>query len=138
MSPAPYFPRTSGHEDEPAILWPGGELSWALFEERVLRVAKGLETMGLGPGDRVAVMAGNVPQFIEVVAGCLRAGVMTVPINWHLTMAEVAYILSDSGAAMAFADQANIKTVEQAAVEAEITKVAYEHRVGVIGLQFWV
>jgi len=123
MSPTSLFPHTVGHEDEPAVLWSSGELSWASFEERALRVAKGLEAAGLGPGKRVAVMAGNVPQYIEVIAGCLLAGVMTVPINWHLTIAEVAYILCDSGAVMAFADQANMRMLKQAAVEAEIKKV---------------
>jgi long-chain acyl-CoA synthetase len=123
MSLAPYFSRTPGHEDEPAVVWPDGSISWRVFEDRVARIANGLAAAGLGPEDRIAVMAGNVPQFVEVIAGCIRAGVMTVPINWHLTIPEAAYILSDSGAAMGFADAANGDTLRRAAEEAGVPMV---------------
>ncbi len=123
MAPTPFFPRTAGHEREPALVWPGGSIDWAEFETRVLRVANGLTAAGLGPGDRIAVMAGNVPQFVEVMAGCLRAGVMLVPINWHLTVPEVAYILTDSGARMAFADRDNVAKMQPAAEEAGVAPV---------------
>ena len=123
MSLIPYFPRTTGHEDEQALVWPGGSVTWRTFEDRVARIANGLATAGLGPGDRIAVMAGNVPEFVEVIAGCVRAGVMTVPINWHLTVPEAAYILTDSGAAMGFADAANDETLRRAAAEAGVVTV---------------
>jgi long-chain acyl-CoA synthetase len=123
MTLTPYFPRTPGHEDEPALVWPDGSITWRAFEDRVARIANGLAAAGLGPEDRIAVMAGNVPQFVEVIAGCVRAGVMTVPINCHLTVPETAYILSDSGASMAFADAANADTLRQAAGEAGVTNV---------------
>ena len=123
MPLTPYFPRTRGHEDEPALVWPGGSTSWREFEDRVARITNGLAAAGLGPEDRIAVMAGNVPQFVEVIAGCVRAGVMTVPINWHLTVPEAAYILSDSGAAMAFADADNRETLRRAAEEAGVSPI---------------
>jgi long-chain acyl-CoA synthetase len=123
MNLTPYFPRTSGHENEPALVWPGGSITWRTFEDRVIRIANGLAAAGLGPEDRIAVMAGNVPEFVEVIAGCVRAGVMTVPINWHLTVPEAAYILTDSGAAMGFVDAANDETLRRAAAEAGVATV---------------
>jgi long-chain acyl-CoA synthetase len=123
MPLTPYFPRTTGHEAEPALVWPGGSISWETFEKRVVQVANGLAAAGLGPGDRIAVMAGNVPQFVELIGGCLRAGVMLVPINWHLTVPEAAYILGDSGARMAFADPNNSATLKAAAGQAESVPV---------------
>ena len=119
----PYFPRTPGHEYEPALVWPGGSITWRVLEDRVARIANGLAAAGLGPESRIAVMAGNVPQYIEVIAGCVRAGVMTVPINWHLTVPEAAYILSDSGAVMAFADTENSEILRRAAAEAGVSRV---------------
>jgi len=123
MSLKPYFPRTPGHEDEAALVWPGGSISWRVFEDRVARVANGLAAAGLGPEDRIAVMAGNIPQFVELMAGCMRAGVMLVPINWHLTQAEATYILTDSAARMAFADGANAAILREAAKDAGVTSV---------------
>ena len=42
--------------------------------DRVARIANGLAAAQLGSGDRIAAMAVNAPQFIEVIAGCVRAG----------------------------------------------------------------
>src|SRR4029077_2006376 len=56
-----------------------------------------------GPGDRVGLMMPNVPQFLVVYYGILRAGAIVVPMNPLLKSREVDYYLSDSGAAAVFA-----------------------------------
>lgn len=123
MPTKPYLPRTLGHEDEAALVWSGGSISWIEFERRVRRIANGLAARGLGPGDRVSVMAGNVPHYVELIVGCMRAGVMMVPINWHLAIPEAEYILSDCGARMAFADIENAATLRAAAERAGVDSV---------------
>jgi long-chain acyl-CoA synthetase len=57
-----------------------------------------LQGEGLQPGDRVAVMMPNVPQYVVAVAAILRAGLVLVNINPLYTPRELEYQLKDSGA----------------------------------------
>ena len=47
------------------------------------------------PGDRVVLLAKNVPQFLEIKVACMRQGAVLVPINFRLAAAEVDYIAQD-------------------------------------------
>ncbi len=67
------------------------------------RVAGLLAAHGFEPGDRVAVMMPNLPQFAAIYYGVLRAGGVVVPMNPLLKAREVAYYLADSGARVIFA-----------------------------------
>lgn len=62
------------------------------------QVVHGLRALGLEKGDVVAAMLPNGAALIEMYLAALHAGWYIVPINYHLTAAEVAYILSDSEA----------------------------------------
>ncbi len=66
-------------------------------------VAGLLAERGIEPGDRVAVMLPNIPQFAAIYYGVLRAGGVVVPMNPLLKAREVAYYLADSGARLLFA-----------------------------------
>jgi long-chain acyl-CoA synthetase len=65
---------------------------------RARRVSTGLDAMGVGPGDAVALMLRNDFPFFEVTVGAGALGAHAVPINWHFVGEEVEYILRDSGA----------------------------------------
>jgi len=81
-----------------AVLHRYGELA-----ERVSRLAQGLRThLGLQPGERVALVMKNCPQYVETLYACWHAGLVAVPINAKLHPAEMAYILADSGARLCF------------------------------------
>ena len=62
------------------------------------QVASGLRDAGLEPGDRVALMLPNVPQFVIAYYGILKAGGLVVPMNVLLKAPEIAFFLGDSGA----------------------------------------
>jgi acyl-CoA synthetase (AMP-forming)/AMP-acid ligase II len=79
-------------------VWLDGLITWRAFEDRIARIANGLAATELGPEDRIAVMADNVPQFVEMIAGCVRVGVMTVPINGHCTAPKTSYVLGQTAA----------------------------------------
>lgn len=53
---------------------------------------------GLTPGERVAILMTNVPEYLEVLFGIWWAGMIAVPINARLHAREVHYILENSGA----------------------------------------
>ncbi|MFC4112268.1 AMP-binding protein [Nonomuraea zeae] len=76
----------------------GTETSYGDLLARVNQVSHGLRARGLGTGD---VVAGVLPNGIDAVVMLMatgQIGLYYVPINWHLTAAEVAYILTDCDA----------------------------------------
>ncbi len=86
--------------DRPAVAL-GSETvaSYAQLADRVARLAGGMRgSLGLGPGDRVAIAMKNCPEFVEVLYATWHAGLTAVPMNAKLHPREFAYILENSGA----------------------------------------
>jgi long-chain acyl-CoA synthetase len=81
-----------------AIRFEGQSCSYAELDDRSSRVAAGLLHEGMAAGDRVALLAKNCPEQLEIILGASKAGVITVPINWRLSPSEVAYILDNCAA----------------------------------------
>ena len=90
--------------DRPALLSPYGERSFGELNARANQLAGALATRGLAPGDSVALLCGNRPEFAEVVAGTGRCGLRLTPINWHLVGEEAGYIVDDCQARAFIAD----------------------------------
>ncbi len=73
-------------------------LTQAQLQEQVLRAAAGLSALGVGQQDAVAILMRNDTPFLVATFAANRLGAYAVPVNWHFKAAEVAYILTDSGA----------------------------------------
>lgn len=116
-----FLPRTAVAPGEVAIWSPVGTRTWAALEESVRRYANGLAARGHVAGDAVAVLSHNSPEFVEALLGNLRGGARHVPLNWHLTAPELAYILGDSGARLVVVDEPHAETARAAAAEAGLT-----------------
>jgi long-chain acyl-CoA synthetase len=86
--------------DRAAVRLDDTVLSYRSLRDATGRMATLLTERGVRPGDRVAVMLPNVPEFATVYFGVLRAGGVVVPMNPLLKEREVAYYLADSGAAL--------------------------------------
>lgn len=70
--------------------------TWAQMEDRTSRLAAALEhDFGIGPEDRVAVLAQNNSNFFEVQFACWKLGAIFVPVNWRLTLSELTFIAGD-------------------------------------------
>ncbi len=89
---------------EPALVDGARTLGWAEIDSTLNRVANRILDADLGHLGRVAVFAENSAETALAHLGCLLGGVSTVPVNFHLTAAETAYILSDSGTSILFVD----------------------------------
>lgn len=76
-----------------AVIFEHRRISYAQLHERSNRFARGLAAMGIGPGDRVAAMLHNGPEFFEVLFGCAKLGAIFVPINFRLMAPEVGRII---------------------------------------------
>ena len=62
------------------------------------RVAAGLESLGIGPGDGVAIYLRNDLAFFEAALGASLVGAYPVAVNWHYTEDEARYVFEDSEA----------------------------------------
>ena len=73
-------------------------LDFAAWNDRASRLANGLLGLGLAKGDRVALLAYNCVEWMEIYIALARAGLVAVPINFRLTSSEIGFIVSHSEA----------------------------------------
>ncbi len=83
---------------ELALLDDSRSRTWAELDERANRLIDSFRSAGVGAGDTIAIISGNCNEWFETVFACACAGIIYVPVNWHLVAAEIAYVLGDSGA----------------------------------------
>jgi len=86
------------HRERTAYRFMGQSFGFAEVDECSRALAAYLQSLGLSPGDRVAVMLPNVPQYPVAVAAILRAGFVVVNVNPLYTPRELEHQLKDSGA----------------------------------------
>src|SRR4030081_2405337 len=83
--------------DKPAIRFAGTTLTYAAFAERIAATARALKSqLGIGRGDRVAILSLNHPDYLVLLYACARLGAMLVPLNWRLAIPEQVFILTDA------------------------------------------
>jgi fatty-acyl-CoA synthase len=97
-----------------AVIHGSRRSSWAEFGEQCGRFAGALSRAGVGPGDRVAVLAPNVPALLAAHFAVPRLGAALVAINTRLSPGEVGYILDHSGAKVVLADPELASKVSEA------------------------
>jgi long-chain acyl-CoA synthetase len=90
--------------DEPAVLAPSGARTFFELNERANQLARALRRRGVAPGDGIALLCSNRPEFAEVYYATQRSGLRLTPVNWHLTGGEAAYIVGDCEARAIVAD----------------------------------
>src|SRR4051794_31574628 len=79
--------------------------SWGAMAARVAAAAGGLrESFGLVPGDRVAIVMRNRPEYLEALYAIWHAGLVAVPVNARLHREELAFILEHSAARVVVCD----------------------------------
>lgn len=87
-------------------------LTYRSWNDRACRVANALAGLGLTKGDRVAVLAYNRLEWVEIYAATAKAGLVAVPINFRLTGPEVAFIIDDCAAAAVIVEDALVATID--------------------------
>tara|TARA_R110000850_G_scaffold3151_8_gene15174 strand:- start:1462 stop:3012 length:1551 start_codon:yes stop_codon:yes gene_type:complete len=78
--------------------------TWAQFEQRIARLGAALKSLGVGPEDRVAVLALNSDRYVEYFYAVAWIGAAANPVNIRLAPPEIAYTLDDSASAVLFVD----------------------------------
>lgn len=103
--------------DQPAPPLGGGELTYAQLGELARRQAAKLDELGLGVGDRVAIVSHNSARLLTAFFGVSGFGRVLVPINFRLRPDEVHYIVKHSGARVLLIDPELEETLEDVPAE---------------------
>jgi O-succinylbenzoic acid--CoA ligase len=98
-----------------------GEHTYAELDQRVDRVAGALWGAGVRPGGRVAMLAWNAPEVVELVHAVARLGAILVPLNARLRVEELAFQLRDAEVALLVCDASLAETGTAAAREAGVS-----------------
>lgn len=89
-----------------AVVDPDGtELTYRELTDAADRIGRGWQDMGLRPGDSVVLLLPNGAELITSYFAAQQTGLYVVTVNWHLAAAEIAYIITDSGAKAFVADE---------------------------------
>ena len=88
-----------------AVVWDGGSLSYRTLDRRANHLAARLTALGVGPDVPVAIVARNSPEALTAILAVLKAGGCYVPIDPMYPPDRIEFMLKDSGARAAFADQ---------------------------------
>lgn len=81
------------YPERAAIIYEDRSIRFAELDERANRLANALQAGGIAPGDRVALMTKNRPEWVEVFFAAAKLGAVLVPINFRLARSEVAHIV---------------------------------------------
>jgi len=81
-----------------------GSLTFESLLEQVHTLAQGLLNQGIVKGDRIAILAMNHLEYLVLNGAAAAMGAILVPLNWRLSLDEIAYILDDSEAKLLFFD----------------------------------
>ncbi len=98
----PDRPAVIDEPDQPAQDW--GTITYREVAIRARALAAALDRLGIGPGDRVAMVSHNSARLLVMMLGVSAYGRVSVPINFRLNAEEVQYIVSHSGARLLLID----------------------------------
>lgn len=91
--------------DKEFLVYEGERFSFNDVYAQADAIATALQAQGVQPGDRVAIAMRNYPEWMTAFIGTVTMGAVVVPMNSWGTPADVAYTVTDAGAALVFCDQ---------------------------------
>jgi acyl-CoA synthetase (AMP-forming)/AMP-acid ligase II len=96
--------RAAAVVDEPGVPGTLGTMTYAEMSDRARGMALALDALGIGPGERVAIVSPNSARFLVAFFGVSGFGRVLVPVNYRLNAEEVGYIVEHSGASVLLVD----------------------------------
>ena len=108
MTESIYRQRVLENPDKPALIMAGsGQVISSIELENVAnQLAHLLQSLGLKPGENIAILMENNPYFIELCLAAGRSGIFYTPISTHLKREEIEFIINDSEAKVFFTSKA--------------------------------
>ena len=122
--------------DKVMTIFEGKATTYQEMADRAAALAGGLAARGIGPGDVVALLSYNCPEFLEALFAANYLGAIAMPINWRLAAPEMRYILDHSGARALVCDESLLQLADEATVGLEDSLV----RVSItpVGAERWI
>ncbi len=115
------YPDRIGFVDEPDQPAPGwGEATYAEMNSRARALSAGLDELGFGVGERVAMVSHNSARLLTAFFGVSGSGRVLVPINFRLVAAEIQYIVDHSGARILIVDPELAESLSAVACERKL------------------
>ncbi len=111
--------------DKTALIAGDRRCTYAELDSESNRVAQALIAAGVEPGDRVAFLDKNVPEYFSLLFGAAKARAVTVAVNWRLAPPEMAYVLNHARVKVLVVGRDFLAHVDQMKLESD-------HRVVVI------
>ncbi|MFL6063008.1 MAG: AMP-binding protein, partial [Marmoricola sp.] len=87
----------ASYADRPLVITDDVTYSYADVAEQSRRLADGLATLGVRPGDRVGLLMANHPEFVPLKFAIARTGAIAIPFNYLYRTEELGYVLEQSG-----------------------------------------
>ena len=123
--------RRRPHAVAVATLDTGFSLTWADLEARVARLAALFrDTFGMGPGDRIGLLAESDARYFEIQFACVRLGAIFVPLNLRLSVAELTTTLTDAGAHLLVHDATQAGPAAEVAARTNIVTLRWDEGEG--------
>lgn len=98
--------------DKPAVIFADTTLSYRELADAVESSARALTSVGIGPGDRVAIFMRNRWEYVELYLACFRVGAIAVPLNHRFQTAEVRFAVDHCTAKLLIVDGPLLPVVE--------------------------
>ncbi|TCZ53956.1 AMP-binding protein [Roseicella aquatilis] len=98
----------------------GEAVTYGALHARARQAAHWLISLGLQPGEGIALLMDNRPEFLEIAEATRLAGLYYTPLSIHLRPHEVAYVLGDSGAKLLIASPALAPLAQELAEEGAV------------------
>ena len=105
--------------DVPALIDDIGITDWDDFNARTNRLIHALRAAGLQTGDTFSAFCGNRREYFEIMMAAAHGGWMFVPVNWHFTAEELAYVAENSDSKALIADARFVDTVTEAVARSD-------------------
>ena len=112
-----------GPPGAPALVFFGRTISYQQLSELAARLARAFQDLGLAPGERLAILLPNCPQFVVAYHAALRLGAVVVPLNPLLSARELAHQLADSGTRRLVVLDHFLPKVEEARGKLDLTHI---------------
>jgi len=106
--------------DEPGTAGSLGTLTYRELERRARGMALALDAMGVGHGERVAIVSPNAARFLISYFGVSAYGRILVPVNYRLNADEISYIIGHSGASVLLMDPESEESLRGLGVKHQI------------------
>ena len=90
----------ANYPDREALVFEGERWTFSEWQDQANRIAKGLMSLGIGSGDRVALWMTNRPEWLFALFGIAKTGACVVPLNTRYRAADIGYALAQSESAV--------------------------------------